>query len=229
MHDSPLPFATVIGRRGFIKGGVSGLLLVIAGARLTTGCAGSAPGWRLLLSDRALCGACRRCAITCSSLRADAPAGTHGLSDPDMHYQAVAFESAYWFANTCHNCPEVRQGNVLEAPMCVAVCPTGACQISAPGDPRYGEVDVRFIDQDTCVGCGACARFCPHSHPLVFDNKSHKCDLCIGRAESPPCVQACPAGSLQCLDYWTETSPRPFPWDAGGDPAASSNGGTSEG
>ena len=229
MSRPPIAALPGITRRGFIQAGAGGLLLVVAGGWLSTGCAGQAPTWRMILSDPALCGACRRCAITCSSLRAGGPCATRGLNDPDRIYQAVSFETARWYAATCHMCPEVRRGDELAAPKCVAACVPGAAQIAPLGHPLYGDSGVRFIDASKCVGCGACVRACPYSHPLMFEGKAAKCDLCIGRSEIPPCVEGCPASALRYLDYWTETAPRPFPWDSGGASSNGTGGGSAEG
>ena len=200
-------------RRGFLRGAGGGLLVVVAGGYGALGCENEsvAPGWRLILSDPALCGACRRCAITCSSLRAGGPGAARGLADPDRYYQAMVFDSPAWHAATCHMCPELYDGETLSEPRCVAVCPSGAAQIAPAGHPVYGDSGVRFIDPDLCIRCGECVRECPWEHPLIEEH-ARKCDLCIGRYERPPCVDACPASALIYLDYYRESPPRPFPW-----------------
>lgn len=109
-------------------------------------------------------------------------------------------------------CPDIYEGETLREPTCVAVCPAGAAQIAPLGHPIYGDSRVRFIDSDRCIGCGKCARHCPHQHPLLTDDGARKCDLCLGRYEVPPCVEACPASALLYLDYYTDQPPRPFPW-----------------
>jgi Fe-S-cluster-containing hydrogenase component 2 len=229
MPEPPTLSLSGVTRRSFIQASAGSLLLVVGGGWLSLGCSGQAPTWRMILSDPALCGACRRCAITCSSLRAGGPGAARGLCDPDRIYQAVSLVNDHWYAATCRMCPELRRGTKLLAPTCVSMCPPGAAQIAQPGHPLYGDSGVRFIDPSKCVGCGACVSTCPYSHPLLFDGKATKCDLCLGRSESPPCVDACPASALHYLDYWTETVPRPFPWDLGGASGDSTAGGSVEG
>lgn len=201
-------------RRQFLRASGSGLLLVVAAGPVAVGCDGSAPTWRMILSDPALCGGCRRCAITCSSLRADGPGPALALADSDRSYQANVFADPYWHASTCHMCPEIYVDGTLSEPTCVAVCPTGAAQIAPPGHPVYGDSRIRVIDPDRCTGCGLCVRHCPYEHPLLVDGQARKCDLCVGRFDRPPCVDACPSSSLQLLDYYTDRPPRPFPWEA---------------
>jgi len=221
--SSPLPALT---RRAFLRVSGGSTLLVLAAGLVATGCPGEARGWRLLLSDPALCGGCRRCAITCSALRAGGPGAAWGLVDPDRHVQALQFSSGEWFANTCRMCPEAWDDDGrLREPRCVAVCLRGAAQIAAPGHPIYGDSRVRFIDESRCNGCGACARHCPHFHPLLREGLSRKCDLCIGQSASPPCVDACPASSLQVLDVWSDEPLRPFAWTTEGSVDGTGGGG----
>lgn len=210
----PGPRETVTRRQFLRRSG--GLLLVVAAGVGPAGCEGSTRPWRLLLSDPALCGACRRCAITCSSLRDDGPGAARGCVDPDGPYMARIFDRPDWYANTCRMCPELHVGERMTEPACVANCPVGAAQIAGPDHPVYGDSELRFIDSTLCIGCGTCTQVCPHEHPLLVDARARKCDLCLGHFDEPPCVAACPSSALRYLDYWTESLPRPFPWEASG-------------
>lgn len=189
-------------------------MLVVAGGRVLGGCVES--GWTrgVLVADPALCAACGRCAITCSALREGAPGAARARVGPDRIHQAHQFEDAAWAAATCHMCPEVDGEEGLTEPACVANCPVGAAQIAAPGHEIYGDTRVRYVDPELCIGCGTCVSVCPHDHPFLFDGISHKCDLCLGVFESPPCVEACPSSALVYLEVWSERAPRPLPWEA---------------
>lgn len=74
-------------------------------------------------------------------------------------------------------------------PMCLKVCPARAIT----RDERTGAV---IIDQEKCVSCGLCAKYCPlemvHEDPET--GKAFKCDLCRGE---PECVKACPFDALE--------------------------------
>jgi len=210
MFSMARPFS----RRVFLRGGAGGALLLVAGGRLVGGCVES--GWPrgVLVSDPALCGACGRCAITCSSLREGGPGAARARVGPDRLYQERQFADAAWAAATCHMCPELDRDGALAEPACVANCPTGAAQIAEPGHPVYGDTRVRHVDPELCIGCGTCVQHCPHDHPFLADGTSHKCDLCLDHFEAPPCVEACPSSALLLLSFWSERAPRPFPWEA---------------
>jgi Fe-S-cluster-containing dehydrogenase component len=75
-------------------------------------------------------------------------------------------------------------------PHCLPACPTGAMALDERG--------VVTIEEDVCIGCGACADACPFDtiFPHEVSHRYLKCDLCAGRTEGPLCVQLCPAGAL---------------------------------
>ncbi len=201
-------------RRAFLRGGAGGALVVVAGGRLLGGCVES--GWArgVIVADPALCGACGRCAITCSALRGWAPGAARARVGPDASYQAHQFADAAWAAATCHMCPEIDGDGGLAEPACVANCPVGAARIAEPGHAAYGDSRVRYVDTEDCIGCGTCVAVCPHDHPFLFHGTSSKCDLCLGEYDSPPCVEACPSSALVYLEVWSDRPPRPFPWEA---------------
>ncbi len=205
----------VLSRRGFIRAAGGSLLWVVAAGLLPSGCGDHSPVWRMILSDPALCAACSRCAITCAALRGEPPGPALALVSPDRTYQALQFETARWQAETCRMCPAIVRNGQLVSPACVAHCPTGAARIADRSQPPEHEFAVRFIDAERCIGCGSCALHCPYGHPVLYEGKAHKCDLCMGREPSPPCVEACPSSALSYLDYWSEQSPRPFAWERG--------------
>lgn len=93
----------------------------------------------------------------------------------------------YYLSTACNHC---------DSPACFAACPTGAIN----KDPDNGIVR---IDQDVCVGDGACVKACPYNVPIIDPEKGkgRKCDLCYDRVtngQQPICVEACP---LRALDF----------------------------
>ncbi|NIO07728.1 MAG: 4Fe-4S dicluster domain-containing protein, partial [Deltaproteobacteria bacterium] len=62
-----------------------------------------------------------------------------------------------------------------------------------------------LVDQDRCIGCGECLRYCPYK-VRFFDpvkkaggdpgeQAASKCDFCVHRLEAgvvPSCVNTCP-------------------------------------
>ena len=73
--------------------------------------------------------------------------------------------------------------------LCLYVCPTGAT-----------DTENSVIDPDKCVGCGACAKSCPHRAIRFNDcGKAEKCDGCIDRVRHglrPACEMICPPEAL---------------------------------
>lgn len=195
-------------RRDILRSGSGAFVLLVTGlpsCRVRGHAAGA------IVCDPALCSGCGRCAITCSSLNLGGPSGVALVGPDPVLLEQGAYDLA---AVTCHQCPEVvdASGRLTE-PACVAVCPTGAARIAERGHPVYGNSRVRYVNADDCIGCGSCVAACPFDHPLIRDGRSHKCDGCIGTWDEPPCVDACPSSALTWQSPWSDTPPRPFPWE----------------
>jgi Fe-S-cluster-containing hydrogenase component 2 len=141
-------------------------------------------GESVLLIDLETCTKCDDCVRAC--------AATHG-GTPRFVREGIRV-SHYSVPTACYQCTD---------PVCMIGCPTGA--ISRP----LGTLQV-VINQDTCIGCHRCVNGCPwhnimpvpfHSRTLGRDIElATKCDLCVGRAEGPACVQMCPHGSAVRVD-----------------------------
>ena len=86
---------------------------------------------------------------------------------------------------TCRQC--------VNAP-CMVVCPVGAIY----PDPLTG---VRLLDQDVCIGCGACVTACPWKMPRIDPSKgkSTKCIACGA------CVAGCPTSALKIV-LWDDVA-----------------------
>ncbi len=86
---------------------------------------------------------------------------------------------------TCHQC---------ENAPCMVACPVGAIY----PDPLTG---VRLLDQDVCIGCGACVTACPWKMPRIDPSKgkSTKCIACGA------CVAGCPTSALKMV-LWDDVA-----------------------
>ena len=142
-------------------------------------------GESVLLIDLSTCTRCDDCVRACSD--------THG-GTPRFIREGSRFRQ--WSIPTaCYQCTD---------PVCMIGCPTGA--ITRP----IGSLEVT-INKDTCIGCHNCVKRCPwdnivevpYSSPTVNRDieLATKCDLCLGRAEGPACVQMCPHGSATRISF----------------------------
>jgi Fe-S-cluster-containing hydrogenase component 2/CRP-like cAMP-binding protein len=142
-------------------------------------------GESVLLIDLERCTRCDECVRGC----ADAHGGVPRFVREGGKFRNFSAPTA------CYHCTD---------PVCMIGCPTGA--ITRPLGTR--EV---AIDADTCIGCGNCVRRCPWDNILTVAYDSPKvgesiqlaikCDLCVGRAEGPACVQMCPHGCAQRVNF----------------------------
>jgi CRP-like cAMP-binding protein/Fe-S-cluster-containing hydrogenase component 2 len=142
-------------------------------------------GESVLLIDLNTCTRCDDCVRGC----ADAHGGTPRFIREGKQYR-------HWMIPTaCYQCSD---------PACLVGCPTGA--ITRPLGTR--EVT---INPQICIGCGNCSRRCPWGNisQVPYDSPAvgktidlpNKCDLCLGRAEGPACVQMCPHGAAVRVSF----------------------------
>jgi Fe-S-cluster-containing hydrogenase component 2/CRP-like cAMP-binding protein len=142
-------------------------------------------GESVLLIDLERCTRCDECVRGC----ADAHGGV-----PRFVREGSKFRN-FTVATACYHCTD---------PVCMIGCPTGA--ITRPLGTRAVAVNA-----DTCIGCGNCVRRCPWDNILTveFDSPrvgqpialATKCDLCVGRDGGPACVQMCPQGCAERVNF----------------------------
>ncbi len=151
-------------------------------------------GTQAMLIDLERCVRCDDCVKACGS--------THG-GNPRFIRHGFVFDG-WMVANACMHCRD---------PVCMIGCPTGAIH-------RHETAGVVVINDDTCIGCGTCARSCPYDNirlvevaspsgdPMVDEQnrpiaKATKCDLCVDQPGGPACVRACPHDALRRVDAST--------------------------
>lgn len=143
----------------------------------------------LLVVNADKCVGCQRCEINCTLVN-DGCAGsyisrvkvTRNLFSSRNGQGLYTDDHWTYFPDTCRQC---------EDPACAKACPMQAISANEQG--------VKVIDQEKCVGCGACTQACPWHMPTVnpVTQKSSKCIQCGA------CAAGCPSGALSII-----------PWDA---------------
>lgn len=150
-----------------------------------------------LVYDSRLCLGCQSCMFACSL--------THeGVANPSLSRIQIIRDAPSFtkypydvVVSVCRQCV---------SPLCVQVCPTGACHV----DEEHG--NIRRIDESKCIGCQRCIQSCPQKpHRTIWDSakrKSTKCDLCEGapywNEKGGPdgkqaCVETCPVKALKLV------------------------------
>lgn len=210
----------MINRRDFVKIAAAGV--VAAGIGGTAyGVLGPKSLWSvgpqiplakgMLLHDPSRCLGCRRCELSCTTMREGKASPTTARVHLSRNYAfgpkgtqlgvqrgTGNFGNGRIIVDTCRQCP---------SPVpCVDACP-----IKAIGDKP--PVNARAV-KDICLGVGACVGACPWEMPTLDPNppritppKVTKCDLCDG---DPRCVKFCPTGAMQYVPWqdMTEIIPK---------------------
>lgn len=167
---------------------------------------GSEVRWGFLIDLRA-CTGCNACAIACkteNSIRL----GTFRsgvIQHEQGTYPATERHFVPWLCNHCKN-PPCLNGCPVMAERAELTMPDGTV-IEYWARATYQRPDgLVLIDQERCVGCGACVNMCPYEaryldrvRPAGGDpsrTAADKCTLCNHRLENgvvPACVNTCPA------------------------------------
>ncbi len=147
-------------------------------------------GESVLLIDLDKCTRCDDCVRACAEVHD----GTPRFVREGPKFQNFSVPTA------CYQCTD---------PVCMIGCPTGA--ISRP----LGTLEVT-INKDTCIACGTCSGDnlqqgpgCPWHNIQPYSRPGEdpkpgvrtKCDLCVGRADGPACVQMCPHGATVRVNF----------------------------
>lgn len=88
-------------------------------------------------------------------------------------------------------------GNWSILPATCRQCEDAPCMMACPVKAIYPDplTSVRMLDQDVCIGCGACVKACPYGMPKIDPDKgkSTKCIACGA------CVAGCPTNALKIV------------------------------
>ncbi|MBK9167373.1 MAG: 4Fe-4S dicluster domain-containing protein [Bryobacterales bacterium] len=148
-------------------------------------------GW---LFDPKRCIECKACEAACKQW--------NGVSTGSgIHYRRVHNFVHGVFPRVRANALSMACNHCIEA-TCVKVCPTRAVWRRADG--------IVLVQEEKCVGCGLCVKFCPYEAPQVDQarRKMEKCTMCADRIDAglqPACASVCPTHALQ-WGRWDEIS-----------------------
>ncbi len=177
---------------------------------------------KAFLVDTTKCSGCRSCQVACKQWNENPGEKTEFFAGPELtnpkELSAITWNHVKFFPLDRSN-PEKPSWTIMhkkcyhcETPNCLRVCPEKA----------ISKVDGWVvIDQDKCIGCGACVNECIYKvpgvaavdysaayvpNPGVRENKwyeriqkgkSHKCHACTRNERTvPACAFACPTGAL---------------------------------
>jgi formate dehydrogenase iron-sulfur subunit len=177
---------------------------------------------KMFLVDTTKCQGCRACQVACKQWNGLPGETTAFFAGPEYtnpkELSAITWNHVKFFNidrstaerpiwtimhKKCYHCNEAN---------CVAVCPQEAIT------KHDGWT---LIDDEKCIGCGACVNECVYKVPSVSDvdhindigqkivvmGKSHKCNACTqNKRDIPACVNTCPSNALLFGDIKTIVS-----------------------
>ena len=137
-----------------------------------------------ILFRRNACLGCQACEIACKQEH-DIPVGPRWIRVFTVGPHEKHEKLRLTFRQVrCMHCGE---------PPCIDVCPRNAITKRSDG--------IVLIDEELCIGCGACIEECPFGAPQFnpVTNKVEKCNMCVNRVDeglAPSCVLVCPTNAL---------------------------------
>jgi carbon-monoxide dehydrogenase iron sulfur subunit len=145
----------------------------------------------VIVANAELCLTCRECEVACSLYH-------EGECSPTLSRIRIEFDDFNPGLPTIVVCKQ------CDWPACYYACADRWEESAVRVDPVSG---ARYVDPELCRGCDACLRACPLTpeRPVIgYRREGRKriyffCDLCMGRAEGPLCVQICPGEALQLV------------------------------
>lgn len=162
-------------RRDLLKLGLSAVPILL----LPTSHALTQPKRYAMMIDVTRCYGCMACVAACAAEN-NVPIGVF-RTWVERHVRADG--NIVFVPKQCNHC---------ENPPCVKPCPTGATFKREDG--------LVLINDEICIGCGACIQACPYGARFVNPVKSvaDKCTFCehrLAKGLLPACVEACPTAA----------------------------------
>lgn len=138
--------------------------------------------------DYSLCTGCETCSMMCALAH-------DGIVSPGCNRIQVKLGTRSMIHEilTCQHC---------EDHPCYESCPRKDSAM------MVDENNIVYINEENCIGCGACIRACKFTPPriVMMKNKDRKkwkakkCDLCRDNPEGPQCIAWCPVKCIGLSD-----------------------------
>ena len=142
----------------------------------------------LLVVNTDKCTGCQRCELNCTLVNDGKVSSymsrikvTHNLFSSRNGSGLYTEDRWTYFPDTCRQCAD---------PACANVCPMKAIYADENG--------VKLIDEEKCVGCGACERICPRSAIRLLDVNVKAVVRCRNTDPGKEVRAVCTKGCLAC-------------------------------
>ena len=151
----------------------------------------------VLVANKAQCTGCQRCEMNCtlandgdchpymSRIRVRDVVNYGSEIDANKAVGGGMFGDWSVLPETCKQCAD---------PACLNACPMKAIYVEEG-------TGIRKIDEEKCVGCGACVAACPWKMPRI-DVETRKSTKCVGCGA---CVAGCPTSALKMV-LWEDVA-----------------------
>jgi formate dehydrogenase iron-sulfur subunit len=168
---------------------------------------------KAFLVDTSKCQGCRGCQVACKQWNGLPGEKTEFFAGPELtnpgKLSAITWNHVVFFPVDRSN--ETRPIWTIMHKKCFH-CAEANCERACPEKAIYKLDGWTVIDQDKCIGCGACVNACVYHVPelspinhvndagqkIVRKDKSHKCNACtLNKREIPACVSVCPSDALR--------------------------------
>ncbi len=155
--------------------------------------------------DGSLCIACRGCQVACKQWNGLEAEKTQFFAEPGGYQNPKDLSPSTWTLTKFHEVADKDGVQWLFRRFHCHHCTEAACIEACPVEPkamtRHPDFGTVYVNEDRCIGCGACAEACPFGVPHIDEQaeKSKKCTGCYDRVEAglkPACVSTCPTGAL---------------------------------